>query len=297
MDATAIELTGVIHRRGDFVLGPLDLNIPRGTICGLIGPNGAGKTTLLSLLMGLGKTQGQILLLGRDLASDAVEIKRRVAYAGPDLNYETWGTVGRAIDFVQAFYPDWDEPRCLQLQENFGLPRRARVSDLSFGARMKLGLLLALSRNAEMLLLDEPTIGLDALSRRQLFAELLTFMQREDRTIVISSHHLTDLERFADHIAMMGNGRLLVAGRTDHLIESFGQIEVASSAVPKLQRDGLRLLKSGVERAEYLIDYRKVSSASLQAEGVEIIAEKSLGLEDLFIAMSLHRTDPLQQVA
>ena len=121
----------------------------------------------------------------------------------------------RAIDFVSGFYPDWDAARCEELQFKFGLRRLERVDSLSFGARIKLALVLALSREPELLVLDEPTLGLDAIARRQLFAELLKFMNGEGRTILISSHQLTDLERFADHAAIVNQGRLLACGRMD----------------------------------------------------------------------------------
>jgi ABC-type Na+ transport system ATPase subunit NatA len=191
MTAPAIELLGFEKRLGNFRLGPLDLAVPSGTILALIGPNGAGKTTTRDLLMGMGRPDaGRIRMLGMDLARDEVAIKRRTACVNPDLDYRAWGTVGAAIDFVRGFYPDWDDGRCERLLGELRLSRDEKVATLSFGVRIKLALVLALARDAELLLLV-------AVSRRLLFAELLSFMQRPDRTIVISSHQLADLERFA----------------------------------------------------------------------------------------------------
>jgi ABC-2 type transport system ATP-binding protein len=215
MSASAIEFQDMQKSFGlAFSLGPLSLNVPRGSIYALIGPNGAGKSTALNMLMGMGEpNSGSIRVLGRDIRSEEVEIKRRTAYVSPDMDYRAWGTVGRAIDFVRGFYPDWNAARCEELQFMFGVHRDSRVDALSFGARMKLALLLALSRDAELLVLDEPTLGLDAIARRQLFAELLKFMTGDGRSILISSHQLTDLERFADHAAIVHQGRLLTSGR------------------------------------------------------------------------------------
>jgi ABC-type Na+ transport system ATPase subunit NatA len=162
-----------------FSLGPLSLTVPDGSIYALIGPNGAGKSTALNMLMGMGEpTSGSIQVLGRDIRSEEVEIKRRTAYVSPDMDYRAWGTIGRAIDFVRGFYPDWNAARCEELQFMFGVHRDSRVDALSFGARMKLALVLALSRDAELLVLDEPTLGLDAIARRQLQALPLPQLQQ-----------------------------------------------------------------------------------------------------------------------
>jgi ABC-2 type transport system ATP-binding protein len=181
MSTPAIELNGLEYNLGQFHLGPLSLTVPRGAIYGLIGPNGAGKSTTMDLLIGLGKPGGgNIRMLGRDPNTDEVEIKRRTAYVSPDLSFGPYGTVARALRFMSSFYPDWDHERCARLQQEWGVQSTERLATLSFGARTKLSLIAALSRNAELLLLDEPTLGLDAIARRQLFAELLAFMQRED---------------------------------------------------------------------------------------------------------------------
>jgi ABC-2 type transport system ATP-binding protein len=144
MSASAIEFQGVRKSFGlAFSLGSLTLSVPRGSIYALIGPNGAGKSTALNMLMGMGEpTLGSIRVLDRDIRHDEVEIKRRTAYVSPDMDYRAWGTVGRAIDFVRGFYPDWSVARCEELQFAFGVHRDTRVDALSFGARMKLALVL-----------------------------------------------------------------------------------------------------------------------------------------------------------
>ena len=284
MTTPAIELDRVEKRWGAFTLGPLSLSVPRGAIYALIGPNGAGKTTTLDLLMGLGAADaGAIRLLGRPLPLDEVEVKRRTAYVSPDTGYQAWGSVGRAIDFVRGFYPDWDDEHCARLLKEFGLRREEKISALSFGARTKLSLVMALAREAELLLLDEPTIGLDAGARHQLFAELLAFMRRDDRTIVISSHQLTDVERFADHCAIIDKGKLLIAGRMDELVSRFSQVDV------RLARDpaglaGVRVLEREGDRARLLVD-RAEAAQPLAAVEAEVINEVPMTLEELFLAL------------
>jgi len=269
-----------------FMLGPISLNIPRGAICGLVGPNGAGKTTLLNLLMGIGGADGGTAsLLGHDVRKDEVEAKRRVAYVSPDVSYRAWGTVGRAIDFVSGFYPDWNAERCERLQLHLGVHHSERIDTLSFGARVKLGALLALSRDAELLLLDEPTAGLDPLARQQLFAELLAFMQNENRTIIISSHQLSDLERFADHVAVMQEGQVIAYGAIPDLLERYVQLDVQLPGGEPPAR-GLKIIARQNGRARLLIDrWSAHQQQSIAAMGVEIIGESTFTLEELFVAL------------
>jgi ABC-2 type transport system ATP-binding protein len=233
-------------------------------------------------LMGLGAAHaGAIRLLGRPLPLDEVEVKRRTAYVSPDTGYQAWGSVGRAIDFVRGFYPDWNDEHCARLLREFGLKREERISALSFGSRTKLSLVMALAREAELLLLDEPTIGLDAGARHQLFAELLAFMRRDDRTILISSHQLSDVERFADHCAIIDKGELLIAGRMDELVSRFSQVDV------RLARDpaglaGVRVLEREGDRARLLVDHKE---AAQPLAAIEVINDVPMTLEELFLAL------------
>ena len=147
MSDNAIEIRGLEKRFPKFKLGPLDLTVPRGALYGLIGPNGAGKTTTLDLMFGLGENDaGQIRVLGFDHKKDDVAFKRRVAYAGPEFNYAAWGKVAGAIRFVRGFFPDWDHDYCARLLKAFDLDADEPIKTLSFGARTKLSLLLALAR-------------------------------------------------------------------------------------------------------------------------------------------------------
>ncbi len=287
MNTSALELHGLDKRLGKFRLGPIDWTVPRGSIYALIGPNGAGKTTTLDLLMGMGRPDaGRIKMLGMDLVSDEVAIKQRVAYVNPDLNYQPWSRIGQAVDFVQGFYPDWNVDKCDRLMREFGLDRGDKLAALSFGSRTKLSLIMALSRDAELLLLDEPTIGLDVEARLKLFAELLLFMQREDRTIVISSHQLSDLERFADHVAIMNRGGILIAGGMDELVDRYFQMDVRVGEGAPPMIDGMRLMKRMGDRARFAIDRRLFRLEALAAKKMEILAEAPMTLEEMFVALT-----------
>lgn len=285
MNTPAIQLEGIRKHQGAFNLGPLDLVIPKGAVYGLVGPNGAGKTTTLDLLMGLGQPDtGRIRMLGLDLARDEVAVKRRVAYVGPDLNYQAWGRVGRTMDFFAGFYPDWDMGRADRLLADFGLDRAERLYTLSFGARTKLALVLALSRDAELLLLDEPTTGLDPIARRRLFEELLGYMRRADRTVVISSHQLGDLERFADHIGILHRGLLVAEGRMDVLVDRYAQWNVELQAQATALPSCLRVLSRDGRRARVMADLRAPQTQAAR-EALLVTGEAPMTLEEVFLGL------------
>ncbi len=288
MNTNAIEIRGLVKNYPAFRLGPLDLTVPRGAIYGLIGPNGAGKTTVIDLIFGMGRNDaGTIHVLGLDHRTDEVALKRCAAYVSPDLNFAVWGKVGKAIRFVRGFYPSWDDAYCAALMKEFHLSDTDKIATLSFGAKTKLSLLLALSRRPEVLILDEPTTGLDAISKQQVFGELLKAVEDGERTVLISSHGLSDIERFADHIGMIKNGKLLLEGRTDEIVDRFRLAEFFSDNGTQYQnRDGLIILKHDENRWHSLLDQNSGALDWLQTRGAKEISLTRLTLEDLFVALA-----------
>ena len=284
----AIEIRGLVKNYPAFTLGPLDLTVPRGAIYGLIGPNGAGKTTAIDLIFGMGRNDaGTIRVLDLDHRADEVALKRRAAYVSPDLNFQVWGKVGRAVRFVRGFYPDWDDAYCADLMKAFHLSDTDKIATLSFGAKTKLSLLLALARRPEILILDEPTTGLDAVSKQQVFAELLKAVEDGERTVLISSHGLSEIERFADHIGMIKNGKLLLEGRTDEIVDRYRLAEFFTSNGAQFQnRDGLIILKRNENRWHALLDQKSGAHDWLQTRGAEQISLTRVTLEDLFVALA-----------
>jgi ABC-2 type transport system ATP-binding protein len=282
----AIELRGLVKTYPRFTLGPIDLSVPRGAIYGLIGPNGAGKTTAIDLIFGLGRNDaGTIRVLDLDHRADEVSLKRRVAYVSPELNFATWGKVGKAIRFVRGFYPGWDDAYCAELMRTFHLNDSDKIATLSFGAKTKLGLLLALSRRPEVLVLDEPTTGLDAVSKQQVFAELLKTVADGERTVLISSHGLTDIERFADHVGLIKGGKLLLEGRTDEIVDRFRLAEFFTPATLRQPPSGLLVLRRAADRYQALLDQTSGAAAWLENQGARELSLTRLTLEDLFVAL------------
>jgi ABC-2 type transport system ATP-binding protein len=290
----AIEFRGIVKKYPRFQLGPLDLTVPCGAIYGLIGPNGAGKSTAIDLIFGLaGNDAGQIRVLGFDHRADEVSLKRRAAYVGPDLNFQIWGTVRKAIRFVRGFYPGWDDSYCAALMKAFHLSDPEKIATLSFGGRTKLSLLLALARRPEILVLDEPTTGLDAVSRQQVFGELLNAVEDGKRTVLISSHGLSDIERFADHVGMIKNGNLLLEGRMDEVVDRFRFAEFFTTNGTTFQsREGLTILKHTENRWHALLDQKSSAPDWLQTHGAQQISLTPLTLEDLFVALTKEQEAP-----
>jgi ABC-2 type transport system ATP-binding protein len=288
MNTNAIEIRNLVKNYPSFTLGPVDLTVPRGAIYGLIGPNGAGKTTAIDMIFGMGRNDaGTIRVLGLDHRADEVALKQRAAYVSPDLNFQVWGKVGKAIRFVRGFYPKWDDAYCTELMRAFNLDAADKIATLSFGAKTKLSLLLALSRRPEILILDEPTTGLDAVSKQQVFAELLKAVESGERTVLISSHGLSDLERFADHIAMIKDGKLLLEGRTDEIVDRFRLAEFFSTNGTTFpNRAGLVILKRTENRWHALLDQNSDAQSWLQSHGATDLSLTRVTLEDLFVALA-----------
>lgn len=284
--ASAVAIRGLVKRFPQFTLGPLDLTVPEGAIYGLIGPNGAGKTTTLDLIMGMGAGEaGSIEIFGLDHASEEVAVKLRTGYVSPELSYNAWRHVGRLMNFLKPFYPTWDDAYCTHLLYRFNLNAEDRITTLSLGQRTRLALVAALAHRPDLLILDEPTTGLDAIAKRQLFDEMLDLMQEERRTVLISSHNLTDLERLADHVGLISEGKLLLEGSVDGLLERFRMIDLRLPArVQPREVQGLRLLRREGDRLRVLLD--SCSPAAMQTlEPFEILDRAPLTLEDLFIAL------------
>jgi ABC-2 type transport system ATP-binding protein len=287
MSANALEIRGLTKSFSSFTLGPLDLTVPMGAIYGFVGPNGAGKTTTIDLIFGLGmEDAGTISVLGLDHRRDEKAMKLRTGYVGPELNHSVWGRVSRLISFVKGFYPTWDDAYCTRLLDEFGIDPSARVMTLSFGTKIKLSLVLALSWRPTLLVLDEPTVGLDAISKRQVFAELLAAVRDGDRAVFISSHAITDLERFADHVGMIKSGKLLFEGPVTDIVERYRLVDLsAEQAVRIADEAGVLVQEKDGSRWRLLLDRERMPVERLNQLGITPLADSGLSLEELFVAL------------
>ena len=280
----AVRIRGLSKRFASFQLGPLDLTVPTGAVYGLIGPNGAGKTTTLDLIMGMGAVEGgTIEVFGMDHTRDEVAIKRRVGYVSPELSFAAWGRIDKLFKFLKPYYPTWDDARALELLRRFDLLQDGTISTLSLGNRTRLALVAALAHKPDLLILDEPTTGLDPIGKHHFFEEMMALMQDEACSVLISSHNLVDLERYADHIGIIQKGRMLLETRVDQIADRYriADVQLHNGSVLPAR---LKVLRREGPRARVLID--REAEPAVFGPGVEVIHESGITLEELFIALA-----------
>jgi ABC-2 type transport system ATP-binding protein len=210
----------------------VDLAIARDRITGLVGRNGAGKSTTIKMLLGMlapSSGSGRVLGYPIDDAASSLEIRRRVAYVGEDKGLYPYMTVDELVRFTRAFYADWRPDYEARLRAAYALPGDRKVKALSKGMRTKLALLLALARQPALLILDEPTEGLDPVATEDLLREL-GGRAADGTTVVFSSHQLDDVERIADDVVMLDRGQLVLAASLDELRASYRQLTLGFAA-------------------------------------------------------------------
>jgi ABC-2 type transport system ATP-binding protein len=203
---------------GARVLHEISLAVPRGSVFALLGPNGSGKSTLLKLLIGLqSPSAGGGLCLGLDILTRAEEIREKAGYLSEEPRFYGYMTVRQLLRFTGGFYLRWDRELVERCLEQFALPPRAKVHELSQGMKNQLGLILALAPRPELLILDEPTTGFDPIKRRLFFSIIMQEVAARGVTVLMTSHHLDEVERSADHVALLRGGRLIHTGPMDAL--------------------------------------------------------------------------------
>lgn len=239
MSNYAIEIKNLVKKFDGFTLGPIDLSIPKGTIVGYIGQNGAGKSTTIKLLLGLLKIDsGEIKILGYD-NPNSIELKDKLGVVFDELLVPEEMTLVDLEKFCSRVYSKWNREFFYQLKKKFNLSEKQTIKNYSRGMRMKLSMAVALSHNAEILILDEATSGLDPIVREEILDLLLDFMQEENHTILISSHILSDLEKVADYIAFINDGKVLFVETKDELKENYGICTLSNEEVENLDEEAI----------------------------------------------------------
>ena len=215
----AIEIRGVVKRFGrKQVLDDLTLTVRPGQTFAFLGRNGAGKTTAIRMLLGLLKPDtGSIRVLGMDPRRESLAVRQRVGYLAEDQAMFGWMRVAELISFMAPFYPTWDAAWAKQLAERFELPAKTRVRHLSKGQGVRLGLLLALAHRPKLVILDDPTLGLDPIMRKEFLRDVVTYLQGENVTVFFSSHLLYEIDAVADTVAILDRGRIVRQAQTEDL--------------------------------------------------------------------------------
>ena len=206
----AIRLHGVGKTYRFFKLDNIQLEVPHGQIMGLIGPNGAGKSTTIRILMGLvHQDRGEVQVLGHRMPAEQIAAKWNIGFASDDMRLYDSMTLEWHMRFVRSVYPQWDPAYAQVLLKRFGLRAEQKIKGFSHGQRVKATLLLVLARRPQLLVLDEPTTGLDPVARHEILRELTAVMTDEGRRILFSSHNTQDVEQISDQITFIDRGRVI----------------------------------------------------------------------------------------
>lgn len=277
----------VKYYEGRCVLNGIDLQVPRGCIYGLLGRNGCGKTTLIRTLLGLEPpTRGRTMLLGADSRRLSPRARARIGYVAEGHNLIQNYRVRRLIGLCRDLSLHWNEAFFSQLMETFRLPMDRKIKELSAGMRAELNLALAMAVDPELLILDDPTLGLDTVARRQFLELAIDLIQKQDRTILFSSHILGDVERIADRIGIMVAGKLIVDCELDELKRRVRKLQVLfPSEAPKnlYITEIIHQRNAGREMVLTVADWNPQKQAILETFGPESCTELAMTLEDIFI--------------
>ena len=289
---TAFRFEGVVKRYGRVeALRGLTLSAPRGSVIGFVGRNGAGKSTAIRCLVGLQQpSEGKVELLGENPWELDVPTKQRLGYLSERGVPYPWATPEELIRFCSPLYPRWDDEMERSLLERFGIDRKRKLKTLSLGQQRAVGLLLAVCPHPEVLVLDEPAANLDAVVRRGFLEQVLALVREEGRTVLFSSHILSDVERVADRIAVLHQGRILLDRQMDALKEQVRRVRLVFEGEPPaaVEIPGvLRLRRSGKELLATVDHFEELLPARLkQGTGASFVESLPLGLEELFIDLT-----------
>lgn len=285
----AIESCDLTKRYGhQTAVDGLNLKVPAGSVFAFLGRNGAGKTTTIQMLMDLlPRTSGSAKLLGLDSVKKSRQIKSRIGYVADGQRMYDWMKVDEIIWFCKGFYPDWDDALAEEHKTRLGLDGKKKVRELSRGMKAKLGLLLALAHHPELLILDEPTAGLDVVVRRDFLGEVIEMIQQQGRTVFFSTHIVHEVERVADWVGILDHGHMVWCSPLEELksgvqrvVLSFSEQPAELASLPgvlecdQTGRQAVLTVKSSPELLERL--------RALQPMEMDV---QQMSLEDIFVAL------------
>jgi len=284
-----VDVQRVTRRFGETTaLDDVSLVIPRGGVFGLIGANGAGKTTLIKHVLGMFKAEtGSVRVFGLDPVANPVGTLGRIGYLSEDRDLPDWMRVGELMRYTQAFFPTWDEAYAEELREAFDLDAKAKIKNLSRGQRARAGLLAALAHRPELLVLDEPSSGLDPVVRRDILSAIIRTIAEEGRTVLFSSHLLDEVERVADRVAMIHRGRVLLTASMDEIKETHRRVtlrfEEAVREPPALVGT-VSYAGQGVEWTYICNGERQQLRNAAEAIGATVVDDAALSLDEIFVS-------------
>lgn len=280
-------LTGVCKSYKHFQLDQIDFELEPGTVAGLIGPNGAGKSTTMRIMMGLvNPNRGTVSVLGRPISSNEAAAKQEIGYFSDDVRLYKPESIDWHMQFVRSLYPTWDDEYASQLVDRFGLVGQQTIKGLSHGQRVKAMLMLILARRPKLLILDEPTNGLDPVAKQEVLSELMHVVEDEERTILYSSHNTQDVEQICDSITFIDRGRVIASKNRDEFLERWKRIRLNVAdgwQAPTI--NGLRLESTFRNLRVYSSnDFHDEIPRRLTDSGATVEAVESMTLEEIFVS-------------
>ena len=286
-----IRVENVTRRFGKTVaLNNVSVSMPKGVVLGLVGENGAGKTTLIKHLLGLLRAkEGTVHVFGKDPVADPKYVLGRLGYLSEHReDLPGWMRIKELFRYTQAFYPKWDDPYSRELCETFGLDPDQKIKTLSKGQRAQVGLIAALSHRPELLLLDEPSSGLDPVVRHDLLATVIRSVVDEGRSVFFSSHLLEEIELVSDRVVMMHKGRVFVDSPLAEIQNSYGYLELEFESPPESppQLPGAMWSKKKGQQWNVLCrgDVETLKQKAVES-GARILKAERPALNDIFVSM------------
>jgi ABC-2 type transport system ATP-binding protein len=275
------------------ILHGVGFEIGRGELVTLLGRNGAGKTTAIRLLLGLiPRDGGSIAVLGRDPQQEPLDVRESVGFLAEDQQMFGWMTVAELLGFIAPFYALWDGDLANRYVKEFDLPRHQRIKNLSKGQNVRLGLVLALAHRPELVILDDPALGLDPVMRKQFNNDLIAHLQGEGTTVLYSSHLLYEVEPIADMVAILHEGVILKQAATESLRHDVKQLVLSAEDYGQ-QQESLTCLDIRRQRAEVAVtvENAKATIERLAGEGISVRVI-DLNLDDIFAAYVAGNREP-----
>ena len=283
---SAIALNGVSKHYDAFALRDITLELPVGQVMGLVGVNGAGKSTLLRVLMGLIRADGgEVEVLGQRLPQAQVAVKREIGYASDDMRLYRGQTLRWHMDFIRSIYPSWDENYAQKLLQRFDLKPQQQLAGFSHGQRVKALLLLVFARHPRLLLLDEPTTGLDPVARGEVLEALADVLRDEQRSVLFSSHNTADIEQIADSITFLHGGRIVAAQDKEMFLERWRRVLCQGAWTDAIRKlPGVASARNSAPLIELKLSaFDDATLPALQALGLEVKAVEPMSLDDIFV--------------
>lgn len=254
----AVEIHGITKKYDGFTLNNVSFNVPKGSIMGFIGQNGAGKTTTIrSILNIISIDSGEIKIFGMDHIKEEAAIKERIAVVFDELPFHDTFTAHNMAKIFRGIYKNWNDETYQNYLDRLQLPQKKKIGEFSKGMKMKLQIACALSHNAELLVMDEATTGLDPVVRSEILDIFLEYLQDEDHSILMSSHITSDLEKIADNVTFINRGEILISGYKDKILEDHGLLKCSKRDYKDIDPDDFVSARLNDFGAEILISDKK----------------------------------------